>query len=149
MKFFTIMIFSLTCLNAHADCQDEWLRYESPKQWLSVAYSEGCYQGDLILSAEKKVPGWPDKIGPSITTNFDKECPLTKQDKKGEMIEFSCRKDGISPLAGATYRFKITKTTIQCDGVAELDWDIAFICINNCGPTTPKKLSVLHGEGCA
>ena len=103
MKFFTIMIFSLTCLNAHADCQDEWLRYESPKQWLSVAYSEGCYQGDLILSAEKKVPGWPDKIGPSITTNFDKECPLTKQDKKGEMIEFSCRKDGISPLAGATY----------------------------------------------
>lgn len=149
MKIITILILFLTCWKAHADCQDEWLTYSSSTQELSVAYSEGCYQGDLILSSSKKGPGWPDKKEHLIKTDFNHECPLKKQDKNEEVIEFSCRKDGISPLAGATYRFKLEKTTIECDGVVEPDWNHVFICIKGCGPSTPKYLLVPFGEGCA
>jgi len=149
MKNIAVLILLLAGLSAHADCQDDWLRYDSSTQWLSVAYSEGCYHGDLILSSSKKGPGWPDTSEHSITTPFDLECPLKKQNKEGETIEFSCRKDGMSPLAGATYRFKLIETTIECDGVVEPDWDHTFICIKGCGPTTPKKLFVPFGEGCS
>ena len=149
MKVIAVLIFLLGCFSAHADCQDEWLTYNSKTQWLSVAYSKGCYDGDLILSSSKKEPERPDTSESSITTPFGLECPIKKQDKNGEVIEFSCRKDGISPLAGATYRFKLIKTTIECDGVIEPDWDHTFICIKGCKPTTPKKLIVPFGEGCS
>jgi len=149
MKHIAALLLLLSSLSAHADCQDEWLTYNSSTQWLSVAYSEGCYQGDLILSYSEKGPGWPDTSEHSMTTPFDLECPLKKQGADGAIIEFSCRKDGISPLAGATYQFKLIKTTIECGGIVEPDWDHTFICIKDCGPTTPKKLIVPFGEGCA
>lgn len=149
MKNIAALILLLTCLSAHADCQDEWLTYDSSTQRLSVAYSEGCYQGDLILLYSKKVAGKTGTSEQSVTIPFDRECPHTKQNKNGEIIEFSCRKDGASPLAGATYRFKLIKTTIECEGIVEPDFDHTFVCMKGCGPKTPKKLLVPFGEGCA
>jgi len=138
--------------NAHADCQDEWLTHMSSTLYLSVGYSKGCYAGDLILNFSnfsKNGPRWPNSGSKLESIPFDRECTSKKKDKDGETIEFSCRKDGVSPLAGATYRFKLVKTTIQCDGIDEPDWDHIFICISGCGSTTPKKLKVPYGEGCA
>ena len=91
MKYFSTSMLFLICLNAHADCQDEWLTFDSPKQQLSVVYSKGCYEGDLIISSATKGPDWPDKSEHSITAAFNDECPFTKKDKNGEVIEFSCR----------------------------------------------------------
>lgn len=149
MKHIAALILFLACFSAHADCQDEWLTYNSPAQWLSVTYSQGCYQGDLVLSYSKEGPRRPGTGEHSIETPFNLECPLKKQDKNGEIIEFSCRKDGVSPLAGATYRFKLIKTSLECDGVVQPDWDHTFICIKGCGPKTPRKLFVPFGEGCS
>src|SRR3569623_24439 len=147
MRNIAALIFFLACFSAHADCQDEWLTYSSPTQWLSVAYSQGCYQGDLILSSSKEAPRWPGTGEHSIKTPFNLECPLKKQDKIGDIIQFSCRKDGVSPLAGATYRFKLIKTSMECGGVVEPYWDHTFICIKGCGSKTPKKLSAPPGAG--
>lgn len=137
--------------SAHADCQESWLEYRSPTVFLSAIYSGGCYQGPLILHfskrsryASRRPPGMPVE-----STPFDRECQSKRKNENGETIEFSCRKEGVSPLAGATYRFKLTKTTIECDGVKAPDWAHTFRCIKGCKPATPKRLEVPFGEGCA
>jgi hypothetical protein len=137
---------------AHADCQDFWLQYRSSTLHLSVEYSQACYHGELILNFSKFTKNGaqrPDSIEHLESIPFDRECQSKKKNKDGETVEFSCRKDGISPLAGATYRFKRFETTIRCDGVDLPAFDHTFICINGCGATTPKRLDVPYGEGCS
>ncbi|MFZ2321335.1 MAG: hypothetical protein WAW12_15860 [Pseudomonas sp.] len=152
MKLVVILMLILFGSNSQADCQDEWLTYRSSELHLSASYSEGCYQGQLILGFSKPSEdgkGGSDSNFPSGSIPFDSECTTKEKDKEGETIEFSCRKEGVSPLAGATYRFKLVETTIECDGVVQPDWEHTFICISGCGPTTPKTLVVPYGEGCA
>lgn len=146
VKNLVALFFWLACFNAHADCQDEWIKYQSPTQQLSVTYSEGCYSGKLILSFFTKGGQRGAQIG---EVPFDQECPAKKLDRKGDVVEFSCRKGGVSPLAGATYRFKLIKTTIECEGVVSPDEDHVFMCIKGCGRRTPQILLVPFGEGCA
>lgn len=137
---------------AHADCQDSWLEHQSSTLYMSVRYSQGCYEGELILEfskLSKNGPRWPSPNLRLESIPFDRECRTKKRNKDGETMEFSCRNDGVSPLAGATYRFKLIKTTIQCNGIDLPDWDHTFICIRGCGPTTPKRLEVPFGEGCS
>lgn len=145
-----MLMFAGSC--AHADCQDSWLEHQSSTLFLSVDYSQGCYQGDLILKFSKFTKKGPQRPDPNLhlkSIPFDRECPTKKTGKDGDTIEFSCRKDGVSPLAGATYRFKKFKTTIRCDGIKQPDFDYTFICISGCGPETPKRLEVPYGEGCS
>ena len=152
MKRAAILLLLLAGSYAHADCQDFWLEHHSSTLYLSVGYSEGCYQGERILKFSKLSntgPRWPSPSLRLESTPFDRECPSGKRDKGGNTIEFSCRKDGVSPLAGATYRYKQVKTTMRCNGVDEPDWDLSFICIRGCGPATPRRLWVIHGEGCS
>lgn len=152
MKRVAALILMLVGSNAHADCQDFWFEHWSRTLYLSVSYSQGCYHGELVLNFSKfseNGPRWPDPSLRLKSIPFDRECRSKKKNKDGETIEFSCRKDGVSPLAGATYRFKLIKTTIQCDGIDLPDWDHTFVCISGCGSTTPKRLAVPFGEGCA
>lgn len=152
MKRVIAFIFMFVGAYAHADCQESWLEHRSSTLQLSVRYSEGCYQGQLILEFSKLSKNGPHSPSPwdgLKSIPFDRECRSKKKNKEGETIEFSCRSDGISPLAGATYRFKLLKTTIQCDGVDYPDWDHTFICTSGCRPTTPKRLEVPFGEGCS
>jgi hypothetical protein len=152
MKLSAILILMFVGSNAIADCQDEWFWYRSSELNLSASYSEGCYQGQLILSFWKPSEDGQGRSDPNFSsgsTSFDSECSITETGKNGEIIEFSCRKDGISPLAGAIYRSKLIETTIECDGVVDLDWDHTFICISGCGPKTPERLEVPFGEGCS
>lgn len=152
MKHVAALLLMLVGSNAHADCQDSWLEHWSPMLYLSVSYSQGCYQGELELNFSKfsaNGPQWPDPSLRLETIPFDRECQPKKKDKNGETVEFSCRKDGVSPLAGATYRYKEFKTTIRCDDTDVPDIEHSFICISGCGLTTPKKLHVPFGEGCS
>lgn len=152
MKRIAVLMLMVFGSYAHADCQDFWLEHWSSTLYLSVGYSQGCYQGELILNFSKftkKGPQWPDPSLHLESIPFDRECQSKKTSKDGETIEFSCRKDGVSPLAGATYRFKTFKTTIQCDGIDLPDFDYTFVCVRGCGPTTPKRLEIPHGEGCS
>jgi len=152
MKHIIALMLLLVCSYTHADCQDEWLTYRSSTLYLSVSYSQGCYQGPLILNFSrfsKNGPQWPSPTLRLESIPFDHECQSKKISKEGEIIDFSCRKDGTSPLAGATYRFKKFKTTIRCDGIDLPDFDHTFICISGCGPTTPQRLEVPYGEGCS
>jgi len=149
MKRIATLMIMFASSYAIADCQDDWLTYSSSTLSLSVAYSRGCYEGDLTIHFWKNGPRRPSPELRPESILFDRECSSKKKDKAGETIEFSCRGDGVTPLAGATYRYKKVKTTIRCDGIDEPDWDLSFRCIRGCGPTTPKKLRVSHGEGCA
>jgi hypothetical protein len=152
MKRIALSLLMFTSSHVIADCQDDWLTYPSPTLYLSVIYSLGCYQGDLVINflrPSKNGPRQPSQKSLPESILFDRECPSQKKNKFGEIIEFSCSSDGVTPLAGATYRFKQVKTTIRCDGIDEPDWDLSFRCISGCGRTTPKKLRVSHGEGCA
>lgn len=152
MKRIAALILMFVGSNAHADCQDHWLIHWSSTLYLSVSYSQGCYQGELMLNFSKfskNGPRWPDRSLRLESIPFNRECQPKRKDKNGEIIEFSCRNNGVSPLAGATYRYKQSQTTIRCDGIDEPDWDLSFICVNGCGPTTPKRLEVPHGEGCS
>ena len=149
MKRIATLMIMFASPYAIADCQDNWLTYSSSTVFLSVAYSQGCYEGDLTIHFWKKGPRPPSSELRSESFLFDRECSSKKKDKDGETIEFSCRSDGVTPLAGATYRYKIVKTTIRCNGIDEPDWDRSFRCIRGCGPATPKKLRVSHGEGCS
>ena len=152
MKRIAILMMMFAGSYANADCQDDWLTYRSSTLHLSVEYSLGCYQGDLTIVFSKfseNGPQWPSPELRRDSILFDRECQPEKKGKNGETIEFSCRNDGVSPLAGATYQFKLVKTTILCDGIDLPDWDHTFICISGCGPTTPKRLEVPFGEGCS
>lgn len=152
MKHAAALILMFAASYARADCQDSWLEHRSSTSYVSVEYSEGCYQGKLILNFSKfskNGPKWPDPGSHFESIPFDRECELKKKDDNDETVEFSCRKDGVSTLAGATYRYKEFKTTIRCDGTNVPDIEHAFICISGCGRTTPKKLHVPFGEGCA
>jgi hypothetical protein len=146
MKILVTWILLLTCFSVQADCQDEWLTYQSNTEKLLVYYSKGCYSGDLILSFTKKAAHRGANASEIL---FETECPTKKHNKMGEVVEFNCRKGGVSPLAGATYRFQRTKTTIKCDGIVSPYEDRAFICTKGCGKTTPQILMVSFGEGCA
>lgn len=152
MKRFVALILMFVSSYAQADCQDTWLEYQSSTLYLSVDYSDGCYQGKLILNYAKLSENGPQLGDQNLhleSIPFDRECQTKHKSKHGETIEFSCRKDGASPLSGATYRYKEFKITIQCDGTDEPDIERSFICISGCGPTTPKKLHMPWGEGCA
>ena len=152
MKRAAALILMFAGAYAHADCQDFWLEYHSSTLYLSVEYSEGCYQGELKLNFSKfssKNPQWPSPNSHFASIPFNRECQSKRRNKDGKTIEFSCRKDGVSPLAGATYRFKKVKTTIRCDGIDEPDLDLSFRCIRGCGSATPQRLVVPHGEGCS
>jgi len=151
MKCFAALLLMLVGSSAHADCQESWLEYSSPTLSLHAIYSGGCYDGPLILefSQHSRHRPLPPTAMPVQSIPFDRECQLGKKDENGETIAFSCRKDGVSPLAGATYRFKLIKTTIVCDGVKEPDWAHTFVCVKGCKPATPKRLEVPFGEGCA
>ena len=152
MKLIAFLMLLFVGSYAHADCQDSWLGHRSSTLYLSVIYSKGCYEGDLILEFSKyskNGPKWPSPNVRLESIPFERECGSSKKNKTGEVVEFSCRNDGVSPLAGATYRYKQVKTTRRCDGIDEPDWDLSFVCISGCGLTTPKKLEVRHGEGCS
>ena len=149
MKRIAILMMMFASSHAVADCQDEWLSFHSSSLYLSVGYSLGCYQGERIINFSKIPKNGPKWPLPLKSMPFDQECLPKKKDKAGEILEFICRKDGESPLAGATYRFKQVRTTMRCDGIDMPDWDLSFICTKGCGPTTPKRLWVVHGEGCS
>lgn len=152
MKRFYALLIMFVGSHAHADCQDTWLEYQSSTSNLSVDYSDGCYNGKLILNFVKKSINGPQLGDPNLhleSIPFDRECQTIRKDNNGEIVEFSCRKDGVSPLAGATYRYKEFKITIRCDDTDIPDTEHSFICISGCGPTTPKKLHVPFGEGCS
>ena len=102
-----------------------------------------------MSSKQQNVLSSCPKLLDHYTIPFDRECQPKIKGKNGETVEFSCRKDGVSPLAGATYRYKEFKTTIRCDDNDVPDIEHSFICISGCGPTTPKKLHVPFGEGCS
>nr|WP_295768165.1 hypothetical protein [Rhodoferax sp.] len=152
MKRIVALMLMFVSSFAHADCQDTWLEHHSPNLKLSVDYSDGCYHGKLILNYTKLVKNGPKLEDPNLHLDsipFDRECQTTHKDKSGETVEFSCRKDGVSPLSGAAYRYKEFKIKIQCYGTTEPDIERSFICISGCGPITPKKLHMPWGEGCA
>jgi hypothetical protein len=152
MKIVALLILIFFARHTHADCQDEWITHRSSTLYLSVSYSEGCYAGELTLNFSrfpKSGPSWPDPSLKLTSIPFVRECTVKEKNEEGETIEFSCRKDGVSPLAGATYRFKLVETTFRCEGKVEKGWNHTFLCTSGCQPTTPKTLEVLHGEGCA
>jgi hypothetical protein len=94
--------------------------HRSSTLYLSVGYSQGCYEGELILNFSKfskNGPQWPSPGLRLESIPFDRECQPKKKDKNGRTIDFNCRNDGVSPLAGATYQFKEVKTTIRCGGI--------------------------------
>lgn len=152
MKHIAFLLLLFFDSYAHADCQDSWLEYRSSTLHLSADYSQSCYQGELILNFSKFTKKGAQRPGTgwhSGSIPFDRECQSKKKNKDGETVEFSCRKDGVSPLAGATYRFKKFETTIRCDETDLPTLDYTFICISGCRSTTPKRLKVPFGEGCA
>jgi len=152
MKHLVALILIFVSSYVHADCQDTWLEYQSSTLYLSVDYSNGCYHGNLVINYAKLSRNGPQLGDEKLHTeslSFDSECQTKRKDRNGEVIEFSCRKNGVSPLAGTTYRYKQFKTTIQCDGVTEPDIERSFICIRGCGSNKPKKLHMPWGEGCA
>lgn len=137
---------------AHADCQESWLEHQSPTLYMSVEYSGGCYQGPLVIHYARFSRHDPKRRSPDfpiLTVDFDRECRSGPKNEDGDVIEFSCRKDGVSPMAGATYRFRLVQTTIECEGIKSVDWSHTFFCVKGCGPATPRRLEVPFGEGCA
>jgi hypothetical protein len=152
MKHIAAMTLMLAGSYAHADCQDIWLIHQSSTLSLSVSYSGGCYQGELVLYFQKlseKGSRWPSQPHRGASMPFDRECHSKRKNEDRETVEFSCRKSGASPLAGATYRFKQVEIIIQCDGVDLPNFSYFFVCIRGCRSTTPLRLEVQHGEGCA
>jgi hypothetical protein len=149
MRVIAALIFMFSASYAHADCLDTWLSYGSSKLSLSVDFSAGCYQGPLIINFSKfskDDPRWPSALSHWTSVPFDRECP-EKRSKEGEVWEFSCRKDGASPLAGATYEYKETDAKRKCeDGTMALP-DRTYTCIRGCGAATPKELAYEYSEG--
>ena len=150
MKRVATLIAIFAAPFAHADCLHTWLAFRSPTLALSIDYSEGCYQGELEINFSKfsrNEPQWPSPQSRLDSVPFARECPLRKVGKDGETIEFSCRKDGRSPLAGATYRYKVVEAKYRCDDGSVPLPDRSFICIRGCAPTVPRKLEGQYSEG--
>lgn len=152
IKILCTLMFLFLSPQAKADCQDYWFTYHSATLDLHVIYSEFCYQGKLLLQFTRYTPDINTrqaKASEMVSLPFDEECPTQKKHKDGGVLEFTCKKDGISPLAGATFRYKKFKTSLVCDGVEIPDIEPAFVCVKGCKPSTPKKLVIPVGEGCA
>lgn len=152
IKTLCALFFLMLGTQAKADCQDSWLEYHSNKLILSVVYSEGCYQGEMLLQFTH-FSGSSVKRGEQTSEMkslpFDQECTASKKLKNGDTVEFTCRKNGVSPLAGATFRYRKFKTSLSCEGVELPDIEHAFVCIKGCKRDTPRKLIIQVGEGCA
>jgi hypothetical protein len=150
MKRIVTLVAIFAAPFVHADCLDKWLDYRSSKLYLSIDYSEGCYQGAVIINFtkfSKDDPHWPSAQSRWSSVPFDRECTSSKARKDGEPLEFGCRKDGSTPLAGATYRYKVVKPKYRCeDGSAPLP-DRYFICVRGCAPAVPRRLEGQYSEG--
>lgn len=150
MKRILMLIAIFAISYAHADCLDTWLTYRSSTLSLSIDYSEGCYNGELMVSFStfsKNDLRQRSSQPRGVSVPFDRECTSSKAIKDGEPIEFNCRLDGVTPLAGATYRYKVVKPKYRCeDGSAPLP-DRSFICIRGCAPAVPRRLEVQYSEG--
>jgi hypothetical protein len=67
------------------------------------------------------------KVSEETDTNYkDKKCKFD-QNRDGLSVRFSCAKDGISPLAGVTYKIVPNKDPQDCK------YESRFICVSGCG----------------
>jgi hypothetical protein len=152
MKLLLALLVMVAAPHARADCQDYLFEHSSAELYLAAEYSQGCYAGEVIIKYAKLSQRRPQRFSPGVqmkSVPFVRECPSRKKSKEGDIVEFRCRKDGVTPLAGATYRFTEEKTTMECDGAEVPDVDFIFVCIRGCKPTTPQMLWIPHGEGCS
>lgn len=84
-------------------------------------------RGDSAVSREfplwQECPGWNITAVPFQTT-------------------FTCTPSGKSPLAGATYRFKVSKAKDECGEKTRM-----FVCVVGCAPKrVPVRLKLNHYE---
>lgn len=148
MKLITATLLMLLSCSAHADCVDAIFDYADANMRVSMGYAEGCYQGELVLSytlpqQQKTTDGSLGLVG---EVPFKQECP--NQKLNGEFIEeFSCRKDGESPLAGAHYKTKRYTDQIECDGALEPVDKAMYVCVAGCTDKTPKQLPMPRSGG--
>lgn len=146
MKRITALLLLLAAPYVHADCLDTWLTagWVPSERHLTVDFSDGCYHGSLIINFTKEPRSSPKAHLRSVP--FYLECTIntrTWEDAK----RFSCRKDGVSPLAGATYQYEEVQATGHCeDGSTPLPAR-TYRCIGGCGPSTPKVLLYEYSEG--
>ena len=145
MKHIAYLLLILAVPNVHADCLDTWLTTGwSSERYLSIDYSEGCYDGSLIINFTNTPRSSPKAHWKSIP--FDHECTTSNGEREAAK-RFSCRKDGDSPLAGATYQYEEAKANGHCeDGSTPLP-DRFYRCIHGCGSNTPTVLFYEYSEG--
>lgn len=148
MKFIAATLLMLLSSFSRADCVDEIFDYVDANKRVSMGFAEGCYKGELILSytlpqQQKTTDGSFEHFA---SVPFKQECP--QQKLNGEFIEeFSCRKDGESPLAGAHYKIKRYADQIECDGTVEPVEKAIYVCVAGCTDKTPKQLLLPHSGG--
>ena len=95
-------------------------------------------------TTEKFVIAVTDRGAETTSREFllSKECPEWHPSFGSAQLRFSCLSGGLSPLAGATYRFEVSKKLDDCRERTRL-----YRCVAGCGPQrVPSQIKMLHYE---
>jgi len=143
MRILATILCTLLANFAHAGCED--IAYLRTK-WIYIDISDGgCATKETLISWSTKISNDglpnPDSIR---TVPFYKECQMFK-DRSG----FSCKANGQSPLAGATYNgVQHGKFKSNCDPDSPAAGEgprYRFVCVKGCKNSVPKYLEILEG----
>ena len=97
-------------------------------------YDPRVNTGELIF-VDEKTDADDDYGEKGIPVPFSSECKASK-------MQIVCRRGGVTPLAGATYRLTLDGTP-TCPGDR---YEERFTCIQGCTPITPRYLKVARYE---
>ena len=143
MKTFLIFVVLFMSECVQADCQDTWLGHHSATMDLRVEYGDACYSGNLeIQITTKSLAG--KHLG-RRTVPFDRECTKESALKEGHPVEFSCAKDGQTPLAGGTFRYMKVKQRYECQSERGTYFQEVYRCVKGCSQLVPREL-VVHPD---
>lgn len=135
MRFLSCIALVLFSFHASAGC-DEFAFLRTPHLYLEIT-DGGCGPETVIRFTKNILKNGSPDWETMQTLSFYQECSLTEK-----TIGFHCKKEGRSPLAGATYEVMKRGKSRCPDEKNEPRY--LYVCTRGCTKGVPKHLNFLN-----
>lgn len=149
MRIAIFLLLSFFTILSYASCELETASIKTETLFLSI-YDEGCANDKIVIYFATK-DRESREFENSTTVPFVEECTFKGHVDYPTPSYIICRKNGRTPLAGATYKltqYKKSKSAPrrECEPDDQAGIGVRYICIKGCEkPMVPKYLEAFDG----
>jgi hypothetical protein len=146
-KVIITVLFALVSAPAIGGC-DYMAEHLSKSLYLDIS-DGGCRYDQVLISFTRKIKKDQQPDYASVKRfPFSGECEFGRTNQRGVPFKFFCRTNGNTPLAGATFKYKLVRYVHkfgECgDGPKKGRFPVfGFVCVAGCTLGVPKVLDEL------